>query len=618
MNADVARAVLASILFLAAFLAVGGRVLQWAGVIRRSGDALRFLPIAMASGFAVYSYAAYPIVGLGTPAVAVWAALLGGVVLGRSNIAVVVTEARDAQRRVRERLTTLVPLAFLGASVGFLLLASTFWFTPPREGDALYGYMFNARWLYMQGFVLSPYNTVYNLYPFNTELVFALGFAIGNEIVAKVLDGVMGLVLLAAVYQTARSWASPRVSFFAAASLAVMNGFTTTWASGKIDVLCTLTFFAAVSLLILHREVHSRVLVVAAFLVGTSCAQKYTVWLFAVVFVCALPLLLAQPVRWRASIRQMALVGAVIALCLVPHFTKTLSWTGNPVAPFGGALFGSTTYLNPVDYSDAQTMSLADVPALPYFLFFSDSVRWPGPFPLLLLIGLPALAFVRVALTRRVALFAALLVGIWITARGDQWLVARFLLIPTALLLVVAAAGVSSLSQRSNLFRMAVTGLMLGLIVYSGIWQNRDWRRSWSYILGYEDRATWNDRVAPGRAYGALQAVSKLLGPERRFLLDASLYYIPPEKLPYTRTEREAMEFWALPESKQLEYLQKHCFGFVHFVGPVSDNPAWTRDLKVFAQLREPRGGTEYTIFEVDTHCGRSTALMSAARHAEQ
>ena len=371
-------------------------------------------------------------------------------------------------------------------------------------------------------------------------------------------------------------------------------------------------------MLILHREIRTRVLVVAAFLVGTACAQKYTVWLFAVVFVGALPLLLPQPLRWRDSIRQMALVGTVIILCLVPHFAKTLSWTGNPVAPFGGSLFGSTgAYLNPVDHSDAQTMSLADVPALPYLLFFSDSVRWPGPFPLLLLIGLPALAFVRVPLTRRVALFAALLVGIWITARGDQWLVARFLLIPTALLLVVAAAGVSRLSERSAVFRTAATCVMFGLIVYSGIWQNRDWRRSWNYILGYEDRAAWNDRVAPGRAYGALQDVSKLLGPERRFLLDASLYYIPHEKLVYIRTEREAMEFWALPESKQLEYLQKHCFGFVHFVGAVSDNPAWTRDLKVFAQVREPSGGTEYTIFEVDTHCGRSTDVMSAARDAE-
>ena len=213
VNEDVVRAVVASIPFLAAFLAVGGRVLQWAGVIGRSGEALRFLPIAMASGFAVYSYIAYPLVGLGTPRAVVWAVLLGGVVIGRSYIALVVSEARAVLRHAG-RLAAPAPLAFLVASIGFLLLASTFWFTPPREGDALYGYMFNARWLYMQGFVLSPYNTVYNLYPFNTELVFALGFAIGNEIVAKVLDGVMGLVLLAAVYQTARSWASTARQLF--------------------------------------------------------------------------------------------------------------------------------------------------------------------------------------------------------------------------------------------------------------------------------------------------------------------------------------------------------------------------------------------------------------------
>jgi hypothetical protein len=418
------------------------------------------------------------------------------------------------------------------------------------------------------------------------------------------------LFLLGSVYEFARRYADRLSSFFAAASLGIMTAYASTWASGKVDILCTLTLFSGISMLFLHSGRSTPGLIVSAFLVGTACAQKYTVWVFAAGFVLGLALLFHEASR-GTRLRRMILASAVILACLVPHFTKTIAWTGNPVAPFGGSVFPSTVVaFNPNEASDATRLTVADIIALPVTLFFdTDLPRWPGPFPMLILLGLPLVwLFDAPAPVRRLAAFAALQLLLWLAVRGEQWLVPRFLLVPTALLLIASAKGVSLALREKPSLKPAFAVMMAVLLAYLGIWQNRDWRRSWSFVLGREDRAAWHDRLVPARSFGAIRAVAPLLGPNRRLFLTASLYYVPEAQLPYISTEREVIEFSLLPETERLEFLRTRCFGFVHVFDKVAKNPSWTAPLPVVAQWRDSAGGLEYTLFKIDAPCAPSDA----------
>ncbi len=612
MNPEVLSAIPIAVLFLAAFLGVGGFVLRVTDTTKLSGDALRLTPVAAAIGFAVLSYVAYLLIGfrVANPTV-VAGVLVAGVVSGYRYWIDLASDLRSALRGTGRDVWSPVPLVFLILSAGFLLLVSTHWFTPPREGDALSGYMFTARWLRDRGLIYSAYNSVYQLYPFNTEMIFALTLAFGNDVIPKALDGLMGMCLLAALYEFARRYTDRMSSFLAPAHLAVMSSFAGIWASGKVDVLSTLTFVSGAALLFRQAEPLSwKTMALAAFLVGTACAQKYTLWVFGGAFLLALALFLPAPPKKR--VLWTAGAAAVMAVCLLPHFAKTVAWTGNPVAPFARTIFPTTgVYLDPIRHSDALRMSASDLVTLPARLFWEGvESRRPGPFPWLLLIGLPFCAMRSTPRSvRRLAAVAAVMLVAWIAVRQSEWLAPRFLLVPTALLLVAAAVGVGQAGARSTAFRWSVIAMTAFTIGYAGIWQNRDWRRSWRFILGYEDRATWYDRITPGRAYSALTNVADHLSNDRRLFLYAGLYYIPDDKLEYISTEEEVAGFFSLPNAERLTFLRQRCFGFVHLSGKVRYNPSWTRGLPIVAQWNDTANGLEYTLFQVDSDCRRHTVL---------
>jgi hypothetical protein len=590
MNPEIAKALGVSLVLLVGFVGIGGMMLSALGYRTWRLTPLRLVPVAAALGFAVFSYVAWLLVAFGPPnAVVIISLAAAGMVAGRRFLVDAARESLSSLPQFLRQLRRPIPLACAILAAGFIALASMNWLTPVKEGDALRGYMFTARWLFTHGLTLSPYNTVYFLYPFNTEMVYSLSYAFATDLIGKCLDGLLGMLFLAGVYEFARRYASPLPSFFAAASLGIMTEFVISWGTGKVDILCAFTFFAGVSLLFAQPGPALRTVAAAAFLVGTSCAQKYTVWALAPGFVAAVWLFARREgLKLKETAALCAAASVVVALCLVPHFAKNVAWTGNPIAPFASGLIPTANaYLNPFDYSDASPMRLVDHVALPYKLFLdADAKRWPGPLPIMILLGLPCYLVLRkrVPGAALVLMVATVQLAVWIALRRGEWLAPRFLLIPTALFLVVSAAGLDAVSAGRRVVRGAVVATLLCAIAWSGVWQNRHFRVSWPFVAGLETRSAWQDRVVPARGYSALQALAPDLDHSHRLFTDASLYNVPEDKIGFLNTERELAEFLATPPSEQLSFLRRRCFAYFYFFLSERTLPPWSEPLETVAR----------------------------------
>ena len=129
--------------------------------------------------------------------------------------------------------------------------------------------------------------------------------------------------------------------------------------------------------------------------------------------------------------------------------------------------------------------------------------------------------------------------ALWVAARRGEWLVPRFLLTPTALLAVISAIGVDLLARGRPPIRWAVTAMVVFLVLTLKVSGTTD-------TSGRTGALT--SAARPGAVAGAPGSVSRLSGPPRRgarldadhrLMIEASLYNLPEERLPFASTERE-------------------------------------------------------------------------------
>ncbi len=596
-NQEVIIAIPVSLLLLAGMGGIGGKILHLCGFVNKGNDALRLFPISIALGFSIFSYSGY-LIALAAPVskLLILAITITCILLGLSYWRFLFEELLTRSRQLIFVLKSPLILVLIILTSGTLFLAAMNWLTPPKEGDALGGYMFTARWLYTNGLNFIPYNPRYSLFPINTELVYALSFAFETDLIAKFLDGLLGICFLLAVYELARRCGISRLfSFVATVSLEVIPGFANNWSSGKIDIAASYIFFAGMTFLFWqNKQVSLRIIALSTFLLGTACSQKYSFWILIV----PLPLIIFLAFKKTAKpqiLKAVGLFSAVLLLCLIPHFIKNIAWSSNPVAPFAQSLFNGQIKILPHS-SDATVFSLSDVLSLPIKLFFSGTRL--GPFPLLFLIGLPLYFFVKKkpAPVNLVLLAGGLQLIIWIAVRRQDWLVDRFLLAQIALFLIPAAYGLDYFSSKYKIIKTVSVLFLIGYLSFSGIWVMRDRRTSLAFILGRESREQWQERTAPGRAYVPLHRLSENLGVNTKLMSVGYFYNLPAAAIPYVSTEAEYYDFINTPDDQKIRFLKLNKFKF--YLHSDENNPIWTNELKILDS--KPVPGLEWTIFEVD------------------
>jgi len=187
---------------------------------------------------------------------------------------------------------------------------------------------------------------VWALMPMGADWCYGVLYVLGGEYAARLLNLALLAVIGLLLFGVARRWVSN-----ATAALVVFLFLSTPivqLVTGSLLVenfVAAMSLGAAVALWKFQEKGTSRLLMLAAFLLGTSVAMKLEAVAVAVVI---LPFFIATMWRQRGQFERKVLVGAVAVLVVsagVPYATAYVR-SGDPIFPFENARFHSPYYPN--------------------------------------------------------------------------------------------------------------------------------------------------------------------------------------------------------------------------------------------------------------------------------
>lgn len=199
----------------------------------------------------------------------------------------------------------------------------------------------------------------YPYFPYNFNLLYALGLAADNEVLPHLIHAAAGWLVLFGLFVLGRAWAKKEVGIIAAFIFAIVN--FNQFGTATIDLGVTLFIFYAVAIyLFWWKSGDNKLLLNAIFCFGIAVGIKYQALIFApLVLLCTL--LKERRPKWLFLCVLIACVPSIF------WYLRNYLLTGNPVAPMLPQVFGVADW-NAAD----MTIQFADIQLhkdWPNFLF---------------------------------------------------------------------------------------------------------------------------------------------------------------------------------------------------------------------------------------------------------
>jgi hypothetical protein len=207
-------------------------------------------------------------------------------------------------------------------------------------------------------------------FPLNYELLYAGALSVSDDVFAHLLHALAGWLVFALIWRAGRRWIGAPAALVAAALWLILacgevaNANLNMFADANSDMGVTLFVFAAC--IVFDAWLDARepgLLVLFGFLLGVAVGGKYQALAFPLFFGLA---------ALRQERRPGVLAAAAVAF-LLPcgyWYLRNMLLAGDPVAPFGAALFGAGDW-NAGDF-DIQYYELAVRRTLP------SPLLWPA------------------------------------------------------------------------------------------------------------------------------------------------------------------------------------------------------------------------------------------------
>ena len=361
--------------------------------------------------------------------------------------------------------------------------------TPPRAWDEqVYHLQIPRIYLQSRGFLYIPLN-VYSNMPLNQQLLYLSAMVIGDDVTARALHYVMGLVVCLSLYGFSRRYLSPFAGVIAPLLFLCNPIVYSELGIAYIDIgMALFCVWIVFSLVEFVRSGNEKYGILMGLFAGMGMGSKYTM-VFG--FVSGLIVLVLAPVMWtgkkdsspenevgmnqegKGNFFKVLVVYVFLALVLFfPWMMKNYFYTGNPLYPAFYSVFGGR------DWTAQQSSWLVDWQhsigrgrkATDYLLLiFRIFIPYEGPYgyrgfagvlyPYMILV-LPSILFIKK--NRRMILMLLLFFLVFFIAwsLGAQQI--RFLIPGLPLLALCSAAGVDSLK---HLKLKIVPWMALGIVL---------------------------------------------------------------------------------------------------------------------------------------------------------
>ncbi len=412
-------------------------------------------------------------------------------------------------------------------------------FAPPVGGDQTkYQLVYPRLFAEAHRLVATPWS-FWGYLQYLMNMLFTAAFVLRGDVLARLLNDTYGVLLVFAVFVLGRRTFSRQTGIWAAALFLSMPLTATLMVRAWVEF--ALTFYAVlatIAVLAWRRSGAHPWLALAAVMAGFAAGTKIIgILVPAVLGLVVLGHLLegGDRARWRMCVATAAGFGVLAAAVASPCYVRNAAETGNPIYPFGYALFGgrdwSADAARGLDaYYEAYRDSAAarrdghaytsawqalrfpwDVTMAPQsFEEVGRSAYDLGPF---------LLAFVPAVLLLRREREAWILVGVGmayaIPVVFGMWAHPRYVHPVLPLLLVVAVEGVRRLRTYGTGAARAVTAL-LALTVALQV-----------ALSGRVLTPLWNDSVRV--AFGGMTSDAFLRRNERRYVLASMVQaQVPP------------------------------------------------------------------------------------------
>lgn len=213
---------------------------------------------------------------------------------------------------------------------------------PPHGATDPLAYQLGLPQLYLMSHKLDFNATVTGaLYPANMALLYVVGLALRNGILAQILHLSLACAVSAGIFAAGRRYLTWQSGLFGAAIFSSMPVIVVFAPQAYVDVgLCFFQFTALWAVANWAQTPGRRALLLAALLSGLAAGTKHqgiATLLVGIVIIVSRRILVDRDLRGGAA--DVAMYVLIAMALVVPWYARAWAYTGNPVWPLANSLF---------------------------------------------------------------------------------------------------------------------------------------------------------------------------------------------------------------------------------------------------------------------------------------
>lgn len=430
--------------------------------------------------------------------------------------------------------------------------------------DALYYHIAVPNLYQLAHRIYSVPTLLFSNFVLTLQMYFGLGMTVGGVLSAKMLHGLL-TVMLAITYfafgqrffSRAAGWLA--ALFYLSMPLVGMNAVTT----GTDVAWSALQVAAAYALTVALQDGNKRWLVAAALLTGISASCKYPGFPYVPIASALVLWTFRKDLQrsWRESLSMALLFAVVAGLVIVPYLIRNIVFHGNPLYPFMGTHFG-TPRIDPhywdIFVGDANTRRLVSefksasaffhFIAHPWFITFSGQGNgdYVGPLylilvPFLFIYRSPNLAF---RILRR---YAGLLWLLWMASSTTPRYGLPALAIAAILFADMVIRGLSGSKWRAPILILVSVGVVMNLTSFLWIIFIQDGWRVVGGLMSEKEYLANTHSAYPTPPYAGFEWMNTNLPAGSKILIagEARSYYSKHPVIPSSVPDPQPIVQWA-------------------------------------------------------------------------